>query len=858
MCIGCQVLSLAPEQAELLPSTVAGVRLAVRIAPGADTRWVTAVDELRRRGAIVSLHVSGPPFADEAVLRAPVDALILEVSGTDADRIAFDLKRALALARGAGSAHLFVAAARPLADALRTRDIEPYVDRLIGPSRPIAEPADLLSPPSDADSVRQLPANADAARAIVAAAAAAADWFPPGLVPVPDRPITCGGRPAATFLNPQTLDLVATMRECPAAAPITSDVAGVTPERLDVGGVSALRVRAGTSDRFAEGVTVGGARALTAEEIVARHQAAAARQAATIRTDMATGTLTLTFEAPGFVAPVTVTSKTTIFRDAATVDVQQSDIRVNGVAFTPRDGVPRLPILEPERVTALPLTITLTSVYRYTLAGRDVVDGHSCYVIAFSPGQAGGSLFSGRAWIEERTFAMVRVAAAQTGLRGAIVASEQTDTFAPDADGRWLLARSDIRQTYEGASVRTPIHRLLELARHEINAADFAARRRAAYASPDVILRDTPQGYRYLKRDTAAAQQDPGVAPPEGTPAGRVLASPVTRIRTFAAGVIVDPNISVPLPFAGVSYVDFDLLHTGTQFSGFFGGSYGQLAFSAPSVAGSRWQIAGRAFGIATAYNDRAFENGREIYSRDIRQQPAQAAVWALRPIGPRAALRFEYDWDYNRFDRAPETDPAFAVPASQRAHGLRAGLDIQRAGWQVSLWASHTMRVGWRRWGVPGSAEDEAPKASFDRTGASVLRTAALSPRLTARVEAAFTTGRNMDRFSRIAFGAFDNRLHGYPSALIRYDRGGVVRSSLSWAAARAVRVDGFADTAAVHDPAFGRRLRSYTGFGAAFECPAPFGTLAAVEWGYGVQGVNTDGRTGTHVVRITAYKVF
>jgi hypothetical protein len=83
-------------------------------------------------------------------------------------------------------------------------------------------------------------------------------------------------------------------------------------------------------------------------------------------------------------------------------------------------------------------------------------------------------------------------------------------------------------------------------------------------------------------------------------------------------------------------------------------------------------------------------------------------------------------------------------------------------------------------------------------------------------------------------------------------------VRSSLSWAAARAVRVDGFADTAAVHDPAFGRRLRSYTGFGAAFECPAPFGTLAAVEWGYGVQGVNTDGRTGTHVVRITAYKVF
>lgn len=859
VCLGCQVLSLAPDQADLLPPSVAGVRLAVRVVPGADDRWATAVADLRRRGAQVSIHVSGTATADEPVLRATVDALIFEPAGTDADQIAFDLKRALALARGAGSAaHLFVAAPRALADALRARGIEPYVDRIIGPALPIAAPSDLLSPLTDADSVlRLLPPEADAARAIVAAAAAAGDWFPPGLVPVPERPISCGGRPALAFLNPRTLDLVATTRDCPPATPITSDVAGVTPERIDVGGVTAVRIHAGTGDRFAEGVTVGAARALTAEEIVARHQAAAARQAAAIRTDVATGALTLTFEAPGFVAPVTVTSKTTIFRDAATVDVQQSDIRVNGVGFTPRDGVPRLPILEPERVSALPLTITLSSVYRYTLAGREAVDGHPCYVIAFSPAAAGGSLFTGRAWIDERTFAMVRVAAAQTGLRGAIVASEQTDTFRPDAEGRWLLARSDIRQTYEGASVRTPIHRLLELARHEINAADFAARRGAAYASPDVILRDTPEGYRYLKREAEGAKPGAGGAQAEGTLVGRVIASPVTRIRTFAAGVIVDPNISVPLPFAGVSYVDFDLLHTGTQFNGFFGGSYGQLAFSVPSVAGSRWQVAGRAFGIATAYNDRAFENGREIYSRDIRQQPAQASVWALRPIGPRAALRFEYDWDYNRFDRAPETDPAFAVPASQRAHGLRAGLDLQRAGWQVSLWASHTMRVGWRRWGVPGS-DDDASRNWFDRAGASILRTAALSPRVTARVEAAFTTGRNMDRFSRIAFGTFDNRLHGYPSALIRYDRGGVVRSSLSWAAARVVRIDAFADTATVHDPAFGRGLRNYTGFGAALECPAPFGTLAAVEWGYGVQGVNTNGRTGTQVVRITAYKVF
>ena len=158
----------------------------------------------------------------------------------------------------------------------------------------------------------------------------------------------------------------------------------------------------------------------------------------------------------------------------------------------------------------------------------------------------------------------------------------------------------------------------------------------------------------------------------------------------------------------------------------------------------------------------------------------------------------------------------------------------------------------------MPDAEEGGRSPASFQRFGASVQRTAALSPRVTAKLEGSVVGGRDLDRFSRISFGTFDNRLHGYPSALIRYDKGAVVRSALSWTAARAVRLDGFADAAAVHDPGFGRGLRGYSGFGAAIECPAPFGTLVAAEWGYGPQGVNSDGRAGTHVVRIAAYKVF
>lgn len=99
---------------------------------------------------------------------------------------------------------------------------------------------------------------------------------------------------------------------------------------------------------------------------------------------------------------------------------------------------------------------------------------------------------------------------------------------------------------------------------------------------------------------------------------------------------------------------------------------------------------------------------------------------------------------------------------------------------------------------------------------------------------------------------------MRGYPSALIRYDHGAVIRTAAAWAVGRRLRVDGFIDSAYFHDPGFGAGLRSFTGVGSAMEAPAPFGMLAAVEWGYGFQGVNTSGRRGTQVFRLSAFKIF
>nr|MBA3297670.1 hypothetical protein [Acidobacteriota bacterium] len=251
---------------------------------------------------------------------------------------------------------------------------------------------------------------------------------------------------------------------------------------------------------FSEDVEVRGARRLSVDEIIARHQAAARRQAALVTRSISTGVLTLTFEAPGFPAPITITADTVIYTDRERTELEQRRIRVNGIEFR-GGGVPRLPILEPERVAAPPLAIALTDVYRYTQGDDDTVNGVRCYVVAFTPSNTKQTLFRGRAWIAMDGFAMVKVAAVQTGLRGAIVSSEQVDDFRPVRDGVWMVSRSDVRQIYEGAAHRTPIHRRLTITTHELDPVDFAARRSAAYASSAVMLRDTAEGFRYLKRE---------------------------------------------------------------------------------------------------------------------------------------------------------------------------------------------------------------------------------------------------------------------------------------------------------------------------------------------------------------------
>jgi len=594
-------------------------------------------------------------------------------------------------------------------------------------------------------------------------------------------------------------------------------------------------------------VEVTGARHLTVAEILARYQAQQRRQDAIVKTTIATASTTLLFEVPDFAAPITITAETTIFRGPEGTNIEERGIRVNGapIAGGGAASPPELPLIEAERITTPPLVIRLNEAYRYALDGEESVDDRRCYVVRFEPGVAGRGLARGRAWIDAEEFVLRRLETIQRDLRGAIVSSEQVDQFGPvSVDGAtvWLPMETKVFQSYEGADFRTPIHRVISVHHYDVNSSAFAGRLAEAFASDNVMLRETGDGLRYLVRR-------------RGTTDRSVTTRGNHTVRSLIGGVLVDPNISRPLSFAGLSYVNLDLFGRGAQLNVFFGGVFGQASWAIPAIAGSRWQAHGKVFAIGAKYSDRVFRNGREQYSENLLQQPGSVSVGVLRPLTSQVRLTADYSLAVTALERMENPAPLFEPPGDVVDHGAWVAIDADRGAWSLRGWWNPVRRHGWRAWGLPGTFD--AATRDYQRYGARMTRTLALRPSVSSRLEMSWMGGRDLDRFSRYGFDAFDNPLHGYPTSSIRYDRGAVVRTATAWTT-HGVRVDAFADAAYVHDPGWASAARTYPGIGAGVETAGPFRTLLSLEWGYGFRAPRTSGGQGTHTARITVFRGF
>ena len=166
--------------------------------------------------------------------------------------------------------------------------------------------------------------------------------------------------------------------------------------------------RAGGDTKAA--VDVGAIRGLTADEIIARERAWEAGQREKFQTYTALMDTSLIFRVAEFQNSIDLTIRGPFFWERGKPpDWQWNEFFLNGVRWKGRT-IPKLPILEPDKVTTLPLDIRLTEEYVYELAGETEIDGRPAYAVDFRPKGAvtDKPIYRGRAWIDRETFALLR------------------------------------------------------------------------------------------------------------------------------------------------------------------------------------------------------------------------------------------------------------------------------------------------------------------------------------------------------------------------------------------------------------------------------------------------------------------
>ena len=366
------------------------------------------------------------------------------------------------------------------------------------------------------------------------------------------------------------------------------------------------------------------------------------------------------------------------------------------------------------------------------------------------------------------------------------------------------------------------------------------------------MLRDTPEGFRYLKREAGSQSRKPARPPkpakagsrePEAgsrqldtaSLAGRADRDPHARLRRhrrsehLAAAAVCRPELRRLQPVRDRHAVQ-RLFRRQLRAARVLGAVAARHALAARRARLRHRLVIQRS----------RFEQGRERYALDIRQRPAR------RPSGCCGRCPAHRAADRVQTGTTRSSAPGEVTDREFLFHAIRARTGCA-SGSTCSVTAGRP-RVGELRaprrlaaWGLPADGQPAA--ATSSRTGrARGLRALRREPAshpgdLAARDDEDRSGGHGRPRprsFQPLRLRDFRQPAPRLPSALIRYDeapsqdRGGV--DGGGW-----LRLDGFGDTAEVHDPGFGPGLRNYTGFGAPIEAPAPFGTLFAVEWGYG-----------------------
>jgi hypothetical protein len=573
--------------------------------------------------------------------------------------------------------------------------------------------------------------------------------------------------------------------------------------------------RGGAETRTA--VDVGATRGLTAEEIIARERAWDAGQREKVPSYVAMMDTSLRFRVAEFSGSLDLTIRGPYFYDRGkAADWEWREFFLNGVKWKGRT-IPKLPILQPEKVTTTPLEIRLTEEYAYELAGETTIDGRPAYRVDFRPREEVGDkpLYRGTAWIDKETFALLRRESIQLNLKGDTLSNVQTEFYraVPGTDGVVLPLEIKGQQVFSTAGRTTAIERYVVMSDVQIAPANFEERLKEALASKSQMVRDTDEGLRYL-------------VPDEQHPGERVVEQKLTRRSLFGlTGVFYQTGQDYPFPLLGVQYFDFDLFGKDKQLSVFFAGVLLFGNYTDPSFLGTHFDLGVDVFGVAIPFVETSYRDGEEVVSEKIKHLPEFFQVNVGHPIGPyfKASLGLFTQWD--NYQRDSDTGPNFVTPVDTLTNGALLRLNWNEGGYNIAGKVSYNDRKKWAPWGDPLTSGYDPKQKDYWKFSLEAQKAFFFENFKKLFVKVSYLDGTDLDRFSQWDFGPFGGaEIRGFPSGSLRADRAVVNNLSYGINIENVIRFEALYDQAWVRNPQQGFDYTYFSGAGIATAFNGPW----------------------------------
>lgn len=599
-----------------------------------------------------------------------------------------------------------------------------------------------------------------------------------------------------------------------------------------------------------EAIDVATTRGITVEEIIRNHQAYEAYQETIEPSYIARNTTKLRFEIGGGSDAIEATIAGDYFSDRdGRADWVWQDFLINGVRW--RYGrIPELPLIQPEKVTQLPLDIHLTNEYRYELVREIDLLGYQVFEVRFEPPRnapLGLPLYRGTVFIDKHSWARVRLSMVQLNLTGEVLSNEERVDFQPfsrngyaaltaeqvrKTDPRaivWLPSQVAAQQTISAAGRANPIQRATTFTDFRINPEDFQARLEEVSRTDARMVRETESGLRYLEKQGSGE---------------RVVKEGFDTSQLFmVGGVHHDAGLEFPVvPLGGIDYFNFDLADRGIQTNVFFAGVILAANATHPNVANTRTNVGADFFGIAIPIENTIYREGRERAGEAVKTVPMVLNVRAGHPVLNFGKVDLSFTAAHLTYQRGEETADDFVVPSDTFLLGPSIQAQYSRRGYTLTAFYDYTTRTSWEPWGNLAEYDDD--QKSFSRYGASFGKSFFLPRFQRIGIDVNYLGGQRLDRFSKYELGFFGaQRVHGIKSGSVRAEEAILAHLSYGFVFSDQFRLEAFYDHALIDDRVAGYQREPFQGIGIAGQTVGPYGTLLRLDIGKTVGRNHQDG---------------